>query len=131
MPFDIEQEISSLLKRRRVSSSTDLEGFVIDALHFLEESGPFANVKVKKTGDPRAAVVITCSVADLSLSASDLVAALERIWTEELAYVGGLEQHQTRVEADQIELRFMSEADPEDLFVTGKIVVDISAVVGT
>ena len=85
MQPEIEHEISRALKRRRLSSSAELEGFVIDAHHFLSESGVFANVKVKKTGDSRAAVVITCSVADSLLSVSDVVAALERIWTEELA----------------------------------------------
>ncbi len=127
MPTKIEQQINTALKRRRVSSSADLEGFVIDAHYFLTELGRFANVKVKKTGDPRAAVVLSCSAVESSRSIGEIAETLERIWTEELAYFGGPEQHQTRVEQGQIELRFMSEAEPEDFFVTGRIVVDLSA----
>jgi hypothetical protein len=122
----INREISAVLKRRSVSSSANLAGFVIDARHFLEEAGPFASVEVRKTGDPHCAILITCSVADPSLPLTEIAAALERIWLKELAYFGGSERHKTEMKQDRIEMTFMSEADPENLFVTGRIVVSAS-----
>lgn len=123
--------IDDALVHRSVSSSADLEGFVVDARIALTELGRFFNVKVETTEDPRKAVFISCSLGDRSRSVDTIVDLLEQIWTQHLAYFGGQSPHRIRVGQGQIELRFMSEAEPEDLFVTGSILVDTSALTET
>lgn len=103
------------------ASSRHLSAFAIDMEYHLEQTGLFSRIDIKKTGLPKCALVIVCSLADFSITKAKIAEALERVWNEApLGYYGEKNFYQVTIE-EQVKMDFSTATDEAN--VTGRIEV--------
>src|SRR5690349_1333223 len=96
--------IKDKLSKHRVSSGDNLLGFEIDADHFLSESALLDSVIIKRSGDPRCALTVSCK----SVHAAEAVEAeLESIWLNTLRYEHW-EAHEVTRHQDSVSFAFIT-----------------------
>ena len=110
------------LRVGQYARSGNLSGFGMTADYALEATGLFRNVRYKKTGDRRRAIVITCSANRSGLSASEVRRSLE-VWHQDLDYGGRPSGYEFRSEPGKILLEFVTSSEDNELVVGGAIEV--------
>jgi hypothetical protein len=107
------------------SGGDDLLGFEIDLeMALINDRDLFVDPSVRRTGDPRCALIGMCKPADPATPVDNIVKRLKEMWLENLTYQHW-ETHHVEMLPGQISLRFVTTTGDAsiDLCVTGKIVV--------
>ena len=92
-------------------NSRNLSAFAMDVVYYLEQTGLFAKIIDKKTGDPACALVVTCRLHDPSTSPAEVAQRLVRVWDDApLGYGGAYDAHEVAEHPDRVEMRFVSMA---------------------
>ena len=112
------------MTRGNPMSSSQLDGIIIDLNYFLEESGIFEVVKIKKTGEPWSMVEIKCKIVLGAISSQEIIATLEQAWRK--VQYQHFEAHIILRKDKNFQLDFIIEVADADvyLYVTGNITVN-------
>lgn len=106
---------------RCTASSNSLSDFAIDVDYHLEDTELLRVVKVKKTGEPRCALIFECIALQGGPDGEAIANAIERVWREApLGYDGAEDFIQTEVGPDRVTATFLAQAD-EIGTITGRI----------
>jgi hypothetical protein len=125
MAKDIEDKITGCLNRTPISDGDNLLGFEIDLeMSLINDRDLFAGSSVRRTDDPRCALIGMCKVTDPSIPTGVVIKRLKEMWLTHLAY-RHWEAHHIDVLPEQVSLRFVATTGDtsRDLCVTGKIIV--------
>ena len=117
------QAIIRAALREGQPNSRNLSAFVMDVDAYLEQTGLFAKITYKKSGDPACALVVTCRLRDPSRPPAEVAQRLVRVWDDApLGYGGAYDAHEVAEHADRVEMRFVTMAS-YGAVVTGLIEV--------
>jgi hypothetical protein len=104
------------------ASSRHLSAFAIDVDYHLEQTGLFSRIAIKKTGLPKCALSIICSLADDSITQAEVAMALERVWKEvPLAYSDDENSYRITTLTGEVQMQFVTSTF--EASVTGRIEV--------
>ncbi len=120
MTTQFEHNIEIATKHSQLSSR-DLSAFAIDIDPFLQETGLFARIVTKKTGNAECALMTRCIIANASKLPKEVALLLEQVWNLSLRYEGPLDAYQLVIGSNTVELRFVTGS--ENRAVTGTISV--------
>lgn len=104
------------------ASSRHLSNFAIDVDYHLEQTGLFSRIIIKKTGLPKCALNIICSLTDDSTTQAEVATTLERVWNEApLAYSDGESSYRITTLTGEVQMQFATSTF--EASVTGRIEV--------
>ena len=104
-------------------NSRNLSAFAIDVGAYLDQSGLFAKITHKKSGDPACALVVTCRLHDPSRPPAGVAQRLGRVWDDApLGYGGAYDAYEVAEYPDRVEMWFVTMAS-SGAIVTGLIEV--------
>ncbi len=105
------------------SSSRNLSAFALDIEHFMEKTGLFSRIQLKKTGEPKRALLMTCQLSDPTTLPDLVIEKLAQVWNETPLGCGGeYDAYEFQHSAEDIPMRFVIVAVHEAL-VTGEVFV--------
>ena len=125
MTRDVEDEITDCLSRTPASDGDNLLGFQLDIeMSLVNDRDLFVEPRVRRTGDPRCALVATCELADPATAAEVVIRRLKEMWLGHLTYEH-FEAHSIETLPGRVSLRFVTTSGETsgDLCVTGEIIV--------
>ncbi len=104
-------------------SSSNLSAFALDVEYYLEQTGMFSQIRLKKTGEPERALLVTCTISDPAASQSSMVEILKQIWVQApLGYGGEYDVYDIQQSPDTVQMDFVTVAS-YGVSVTGSIIV--------
>lgn len=122
MTDTFETKLRAALGNSR-SSSRNLSAFALDIQHYLETTGLFSRIQLKKTGEPERALRITCQLSDPTITPGVVIEKLTQVWSEApLGYGGEYDAYEFQHSTEDIHMRFVTVADHAAL-VTGEVFV--------
>lgn len=116
-----------VIARHPPSRGANLLGMNLDFDYFLSRSPLLQDVNVRKTGEGTSLLEVRCKADTSDRSASEILAAIERIWMTDLRYEH-FEAHTGHYSEDEAMLEFVTVIDDEAFYVTGSIRVDLRGV---
>lgn len=87
------------------ASSSHLSAFALDLHHALEQTGRFAKIAIKKTGQPQCLLEVKASLTDAASAPAEIGALLENVWRE-VEYDGGENSYKITHSQEAVELWF-------------------------
>src|SRR5690242_20029637 len=111
MRSEFETKFNAALRNSRPSSK-NLSVFALDIEHYLEQTGLFSGIRLKKTGEPERALFVTCQISDSSIAPGLVTEKLAQLWKEApLGYGGEYDAYEFQHNAEQLQMRFVTVAD--------------------
>ncbi|MBV9865741.1 MAG: hypothetical protein JO316_10345 [Abitibacteriaceae bacterium] len=99
-----------------------MSAFAIDVHYHLEQTGLFSKITIKKTGLPKCAFNIICSLADGSITQAEVTAVLEQVWNEApLGYYKGENSYKLTASTEEVQMQFATST--AEASITGRIEV--------
>src|SRR5262245_45047801 len=113
MTDTFETKLRAALGNSR-SSSRNLSTFALDIQHYLEKTGLFSRIQLKKTGEPERALRITCQLSDPTTTPGVVIEKLAQVWNEAplgYGYGGEYDAYEFQHSTEGIHMRFVTVAD--------------------
>jgi hypothetical protein len=121
---ELETVKRQVMSRNRPATSGELEGVIIDASYFLEQSGILDVRKIKKTGDTASMLQVVCRPISQVVAGEKLVSEVERVWLEEICFQD-FEAHALEVSKENAHLDFVTVSQGSNHYYTGRITVNL------
>ena len=103
------------------ASSRHLSAFAIDLDYHLEQTDLFSRIKIKKTGSPQRALIVSCSLRDETKTQKEVAQILEKVWHEApIPYAMGENSHKITFTNGEVQFVFVIE---DEVRITGLVEV--------